>query len=105
MPNTFDSAEPGKAKGRFISELITGQKTSGEFETFAQTRDGKNFYIGESPFVTAHIIYLLHGIEDDRIKEIIRRAIAFLENIDFTGKRIYKYWYLNAKGTAYQFLP
>ncbi len=105
MSGNLKSAAIAEIYNNLVERLSMNQKQSGEFETFAQTRDGNKFYIGESPFVTAHIIYLLHGIDDDRIRKIIDKAIAFLERLDYTGKRIYKYWYLNAVGTAYPFLP
>lgn len=92
-------------KDQLISTLLKKQKPNGEFELFAFTDDGKQFYIGESPFLTAHIIYLLHGIEDERVQLIIEKAIGFLENIDYTDKRIYKFWYKNVVGTDFPLLP
>ncbi len=92
-------------KNQLISTLLSKQKPNGEFELFASTGDRKKFYIGESPFLTAHIIYHLHEIDDLRVHTIVGKALDFLEKIDYTDKRIYKFWYNNAIGTAFPFLP
>jgi hypothetical protein len=105
MPDSFHHQNITEWKQQLISILLAGQHPGGEFQTFALTRQGEKFYIGESPFVTAHILYLLHGIEDEQLRYIIQKSINFLEKIDYTGKRIYKYWYQMTAGTAYPVLP
>ena len=94
-----------RLKSQLISTLLSKQKGSGEFELFASTGDGKKFYIGESPFLTAHIIYHLHEVEDLTVQAIVGKALDFLEKIDYTGKRVYKFWYKNVVGTDFPFLP
>ena len=88
-----------------IARLNEKQDLSGEFKTYAQTRNGSSWYIGKSPFVTATIAWLLLNIEDETCKKIVKKSIDYLESLDDTDKRVYKFWYGNPVGTDYPDLP
>ena len=101
----FSNKSISEIKSVLINTLAKAQKPNGEFETFAATTDGHYFYIGESPFATAHISYLLNDIVDEHAKRIVDKSVSFFEQIDSTEERIYKYWYGHTTGTSFPLLP
>jgi hypothetical protein len=101
----FSNKSISEIKSELINALAKAQKPNGEFETFAATTDGHYFYIGESPFATAHISYLLNDVVDEEAKRIVDKSVSFFEQIDSTEERIYKYWYGNTTGTSFPLLP
>jgi hypothetical protein len=90
---------------QFIDYLHSHQHPTGYFPTYVVTRDREVFEMGSSPFVTAHILCLLHDIQDDRLNGIKQNALSFLESLDKTGLKVYKFWYDDVEGTAYPHLP
>lgn len=97
-----------------MSELIlellalirNSQKDTGEFETYARTSDGENFYIGESPFVTALIAYTLTDLKSDDVIGIVNKSLEFLISLRGGGHGLYKFWYSSTvNGTAFPNLP
>ncbi len=101
----FSNKSISEIKSELINALAKAQKPNGEFETFAATTDGHYFYIGESPFATAHISYLLFDVVDEEAKRIVDKSVSFFEQIDSTEERIYKYWYGHTTGTSFPLLP
>lgn len=97
--------EKHQVRSQLISLLSAHQSAKGEFLTYAYTREGTKFYIGESPFVTAHILYFLHGLGLPELTQMINKSLCYLESLDDTGMRLYKFWYHQVQGTAYPHLP
>lgn len=88
-----------------INKLIEFQKPNGEFKTYAIDCQGESFYIGESPFATAHILCLLYEVNDNRLELLKEKGLEFLESLDTSKLGLYKYWYKNTFGTAFANLP
>lgn len=89
----------------FIDWLIESQEPSGEFKTYAIDCDGNSFYIGESPFATAHVLCMLHDINNEALEPLKKKGIQFLQNLDTHNLGLYKFWYKNTFGTAFANLP
>lgn len=88
-----------------LKELEKLQEKNGEFKTFAEKQDGEQFYIGKSPFNTAHILNLISDIQFNESKVIQKKGINFLKQLDTHNLKLYKFWYSDSLGTAYKKLP
>lgn len=88
-----------------IQELKLNQEKNGEFKTYAIDQTNSRFYIGSSPFNTAHIINLITKLNIPSLDETINNALSFLKNLDSNSLRLYKFWYSDVSGTAFKQLP
>jgi hypothetical protein len=94
--------------GDVFSDAVLKLKSfqqNGEFNTYAINTEGNVFYIGESPFITSHIICLLAESKSSEVQKIIHDSVRFIKKLCDNKFNLYKFWYKNTFGTAFARLP
>jgi len=77
-----------------ILELKKSQKATGEFNSFCflpQSEDPNWYYTGDSPFVTANILFALRNIQDASAENVIANGLTYLNSIE-EKFGLYRYW-------------
>lgn len=87
-------------------EISSFQADDGEFKTYAIDENKDSFYIGKSPFLTAHIACILSEVNSDKFFDpILSKITHFINTLDNSGLGLFKFWYGKANKTAFVNLP
>ena len=89
-----------------LEKLKNFQKSSGELETFGVDLTEKNFYIGQSPFLSSISCIILKEAKNTKpFDSIIQAHVKFIQNLQNSNLLWYKFWYGHPNQTSFAQLP
>lgn len=79
---------------KLISKLKSAQEKSGEFKSFCYLPEAPTpqwYYSGDSPFVTANILFSIRNIQNSEINDVIQDGLRYLDNVQ-EKNGLWRYW-------------
>lgn len=80
-------------KDEIIRFIFKNQMNNGEFRSFCYLPGSENdwYYSGDSPFVTANILYSIKDIEDENVEIIVDNGLKYLSSLQ-EKNGLWRYW-------------